>query len=169
MAPGQTSEVSGRCVAWDRDYQGIHIQRAWSGPAPDDEDLRLWSKAALQLFAGPVEICIRIVSEREGAFLNARYRKQSGATNVLAFPVDAPAAIPDPSLGDVVICGPLANREAAEQGKTARAHWAHLIIHGVLHLLGYDHQEPQAAAAMEAWEVRLLASLAIPDPYGDVG
>ena len=113
------------------------------------------------------ELVVRIVSEAESAELNEKYRGQSGPTNVLAFPADE-LELPDgepPPLGDIAICAAVVAREAAEQGKPAAAHWAHMVIHGCLHLSGYDHMNPAEAEAMEARERELLAGLGIADPY----
>ena len=135
---------------------------------PAVADFRRWAEAAL---AGAghdraAELTIRVVDEAESAALNETYRRKSGPTNVLSFPFAAPSAIAGPLLGDIVICAPVALREAVVQGKPSEAHWAHLVAHGVLHLLGYDHDEEQAAA-MEALEVRILAELGYGDPYRD--
>ncbi len=97
--------------------------------------------------------------------LNRRYRHRDYATNVLSFPVELPAGIATPLIGDLVICAPVVAREAAAQGKPARAHWAHLSVHGVLHLLGHDHIVEADATRMEALERRILATLGIADPY----
>ena len=118
------------------------------------------------------ELVIRIVDEAESAELNERYRGKSGPTNVLAFPADdigVPginmAEIGAVPLGDLVICAAVVAREAREQGKEPKAHWAHMVIHGCLHLTGYDHMNESEAAAMEARERELLAGLGIADPY----
>jgi probable rRNA maturation factor len=112
-------------------------------------------------------VTLRVVGREEGAGLNLRYRGKSGATNVLAFPLEAPPGLPGGGLGDVVICAPVVAEEAAQQGKAPAAHWAHLVIHGILHLLGHDHQTEAQAARMEAAEVEVLARLGFGDPYGD--
>jgi probable rRNA maturation factor len=135
---------------------------------PAEADFRRWAEAAL---AGAdhrqdAELTLRIVNEAESAALNETYRHKPGPTNVLSFPFDAPPEVDSSLLGDIVICAPVVLREAVVQGKTPEAHWAHLVAHGVLHLLGYDHDEAQAEA-MEALEIRILAGLGFPDPYGD--
>lgn len=112
------------------------------------------------------EITVRIVNEVESTALNETYRHKQGPTNVLSFPFEAPPEVESSLLGDIVICAPVVLREAVSQGKSPAAHWAHLVIHGVLHLLGYDHDELQADA-MESLEIRILAGLGYPDPYGD--
>ncbi len=135
-------------------------------PSPDR--IRDWASAALEERNG-AELTVRIVGETEGQTLNQRYRDQDRPTNVLSFPFELPEGVAGELLGellgDVVICAPVAEREAREQGKTPDAHWAHLVVHGVLHLLGYDHQEPDQAARMETRERAVLAGLGFPDPY----
>lgn len=126
-----------------------------------------WVDAALD-GAGRVrdtELSIRIVGLDEGRELNHQYRGKDYATNVLSFPVELPDGIEVPLIGDLVICAPVVAREAAEQGKPERHHWAHLTVHGTLHLLGYDHIVDDEAEAMENLERNILASLGIPDPY----
>lgn len=140
---------------------------------PSDADLRAWAAAALK--AGgvhtPVELALRIVDEEEGRFLNHDYRGKNYATNVLSFPVELPESLLDElvfePLGDLVVCAPVVAREAAEQGKPAAAHWAHMIVHGVLHLLDFDHIADTEAEEMEALETDILAGLGFPDPYRD--
>ncbi len=143
----------------------VDVQRA-SGfdRLPTDEQFGLWAEAALRE-RPDAALTIRLVDEDESRALNARYRDKDYATNVLSFPADLPAELGLPLLGDVVICAPLVVREAAEQSKDSEAHWAHLTIHGILHLLGYDHQEEPQAGEMEAVEIELLASMGFPDPY----
>ncbi len=113
------------------------------------------------------ELVVRIVDEAESAMLNERYRGKPGPTNVLAFPPgEIPALEDEPvPLGDIVICAPVVAREAAAQGKTAEAHWAHMVIHGCLHLQAYDHMTDDEARRMEARERELLAGLGVGDPY----
>ncbi|GAB2540227.1 rRNA maturation RNase YbeY [Rhodanobacter koreensis] len=134
-------------------------------PAP--ASFRRWVEAALRgaRRRKPAELAIRIVDADEGRTLNRDYRGKDYATNVLSFPAELPPGVALPLLGDLAICAPVVLREAAEQGKAARDHWAHLTIHGVLHLLGYDHMEDTEAEAMEALETRILADLGIADPY----
>jgi probable rRNA maturation factor len=115
------------------------------------------------------ELTIRIVDEAEIAELNSRYRKKNGVTNVLSFPFDAPAQVDIPLLGDIVICAPVVRREASEQSKSVVAHWAHMVVHGTLHLLGFDHDEPGKAHEMEAMETRILADLGFDNPYESRG
>lgn len=135
---------------------------------PAVADFERWCKTALAGARDAAELCIRIVDEEEGRELNRDWRGKDYATNVLSFVADIPPGILDiPLLGDLVICAPVVAREAAEQGKSNDAHWAHLVIHGCLHLLGYDHIEDDEAEAMENLERQLLASLNYPDPYAE--
>lgn len=135
---------------------------------PDAEQLRRWAEAALVASDDERELTVRIVDEAESAALNAAYRHKQGPTNVLSFPFEAPIPEVDTGLlGDVVLCAPVVVREAASQGKSPEAHWAHLVIHGVLHLQGHDHQQAEQALAMERLEIRILNELGYPDPYGD--
>ena len=132
---------------------------------PAAADLRNWARRAF-LGSDPREVTIRIVDARESAGLNSRYRGRDYPTNVLSFPFEPPPGITVPLLGDLVICAPVVLREAQEQGKSSRSHWAHMVIHGMLHLQGYDHEDETEAEAMEALEVELLAALNFPNPYG---
>lgn len=137
-----------------------------AGELPGEAQLRRWCELALRQRTAPSELTIRIVDEAEGRELNRTWRGKDYATNVLSFPAEVPEGILDiPLLGDLVICVPVVEREAAEQGKEPAAHWAHLVIHGCLHLLGYDHIEDDEAEEMEALERQLLAELGYPDPY----
>ena len=120
---------------------------------------------ALQRSRSRAELTIRIVDTAEGRELNRRWRDRDYATNVLSFPAEGLADIAPDLLGDIVLCAPLVAAEAAAQGKSAAAHWTHLTVHGVLHLLGFDHQDEQSAAAMEEHERAILASLGFADPY----
>ena len=147
----------------------LDLQIALDMPGlPDASELRRWAEAALSgaHHAGDAEVTLRIVNEVESTALNEAYRHKQGPTNVLSFPFVAPPEVESALLGDIVICAPVVLREAVVQGKTPEAHWAHLVAHGVLHLLGYDHDETQAEA-MESLEIRILAGLGYPDPYGD--
>ncbi|MBF8756959.1 MULTISPECIES: rRNA maturation RNase YbeY [Pseudomonas] len=146
----------------------LDLQRATDAAAPDDAAFRRWCELALRQRTADSEMTIRLVDEPEGRELNRTYRHKDYATNVLSFPADVPDDLLDiPLLGDLVICVPVVEREATEQGKSLEAHWAHLVIHGCLHLLGYDHIEDDEAEEMEALERTLLAELGHPDPYAD--
>lgn len=140
---------------------------------PDEEQFRTWCELALRQRSADSELTIRLVDEAEGRELNHTYRQRDYATNVLSFPADLPdeldgiALLEIPLLGDLVICAPVVEREAREQAKSLEAHWAHLVIHGCLHLLGYDHIEDEEAEEMETLERKLLAELGHPDPYAD--
>lgn len=144
----------------------LDLQLATTGQHPGETDFRRWCELALRQRSGDSELTIRLVDEEEGRELNRTWRHKDYATNVLSFPADVPDEFLDiPLLGDLVICVPVVAREAAEQGKTPEAHWAHLVIHGCLHLLGYDHIEDAEAEEMESLERDLLAELGHPDPY----
>ena len=131
---------------------------------PADEDFHRWVGAAL---AGheTAELTIRIVDREESHALNHQYRGKDRPTNVLSFPAELPPGVDIPLLGDIVICAPLVAEEASEQEKTNRAHWAHLTVHGVLHLLGHDHQADEEAEEMERLEISILHGLGFADPY----
>jgi probable rRNA maturation factor len=143
----------------------LEVQRAVScNGLPDDEQFRLWVETALRELA-TAELTIRIVDRAESRRLNHQFRGQDTPTNVLSFAAELPEEVDSDLLGDVVICAPLVAAEALDQNKPAQAHWAHLTLHGVLHLLGHDHQESAEAAAMERIEIDLLESLGIANPY----
>lgn len=137
---------------------------------PATADLLHWAQAAWQ-GEGDAGVVVRIVDEAEGRALNHTYRGKNYPTNVLSFPYDEPLLPQEAAddelayLGDLVICQPVVRREAAEQGKTVTRHWAHLLIHGLLHLQGYDHINDTEAETMEALETTILKRLGFPDPY----
>jgi len=134
---------------------------------PAQADFERWAGAALE--DEPRRgLVIRLVDEAESRQLNRDYRGRDKPTNVLSFLFEAPPGVPSEHLGDLVICAPVVAREALEQGKSPAHHWAHMVVHGVLHLRGYDHLEPADAEAMEARERRILAGFGIPDPYREV-
>ena len=142
----------------------INVQRrvtAAGVPAPST--LRAWAMAALE-GATPGEITTRVVAEEESAALNAKFRHKPYPTNVLSFPYES-EALSEQVLGDLVICAPVVAREAVEQNKEPHAHWAHMVVHGVLHLLGHDHIQEEEAERMEMKERQILARLGFPDPY----
>jgi len=137
----------------------LDIQRASrAAHIPSDTLLRRWAEAAL---ARPAEVTLRFVAEAEGRRLNREFRGKDYPTNVLTF-----VYAERPLAGDVVICAPVVAREAREQGKAVRAHYAHLVVHGLLHLQGHDHERVAEALRMEARERRMLAALGFGDPYG---
>lgn len=142
------------------------IGKANRAQAPSSHDIRRWALAALQ---DDAEITVRLVGAVEGRELNRDFRGKDYATNVLTFVYGEGEALPneatDVLVGDLVLCVPVVLREAAEQGKAAEAHFAHLVVHGMLHLQGYDHEEPGEAEEMEALETQVLAALGYPDPY----
>ena len=148
----------------------IHLDVAVSYAAPRagvpaSTSFRKWVAAALKGRIREADLAIRIVDEREGQALNRHDRGKDYATNVLSFPAELPEGVKLPLLGDLVICAPVVAREAAEQGKPVAAHYAHLTVHGVLHLLGWDHEHDKDAEAMEQLEREVLAELGLPDPY----
>ncbi len=134
---------------------------------PTRVQIKKWAEAALQADVGNAEITFRIVDAEEGQTLNRDYRGKDYATNVLTFTFDED--MPDipglPLLGDIVLCAPVVEREAAEQGISLEAHYCHLVVHGVLHLQGYDHLEDDEAQAMETLETQIVTSLGYDDPY----
>jgi probable rRNA maturation factor len=132
---------------------------------PSSASFRRWAEAALQERVRRADLAIRVVDEREGRALNRHYRGKDGATNVLSFPAELPEGVKLPVLGDIVMCAPVIAREARAQGKELAAHYAHLTVHGVLHLLGWDHANTVEAEAMEALERQILDSLGYDDPY----
>lgn len=150
----------------------VDIQCASSDPVPEEDDIRGWitavllTKAAHKHLHATVEISVRLVDDAEMSALNKTYRGKNGSTNVLSFPADLPIEIDDGLLGDIVICAPVVNSEAKLQHKTFNAHWAHMTVHGTLHLLGYDHIEDTDAHEMESLETAILGRLNYPCPYG---
>ncbi len=135
---------------------------------PTRERIERWVRATLEGagFAGQeVELTVRIVEPEESAHLNQTYRHKTGPTNVLSFPFENPPGVTLPLLGDLVICASVVEQQAVQQHKAVTAHWAHMIVHGVLHLLGYDHIEPQQRQEMEMLEISILAGLGYKDPY----
>jgi len=136
---------------------------------PAAVSFRRWATAALSGRIAAAHLTIRLVDETEGRILNRDYRGKDYPTNVLSFPAERPPGLPEnvpfPLLGDLVICAPVVAREAHEQGKSLAAHYAHLNIHGVLHLLGFDHEHDAQAEAMEQCEREILTGLGLPDPY----
>ncbi|WP_108652113.1 rRNA maturation RNase YbeY [Dongshaea marina] len=134
---------------------------------PTAEQFQHWCEAAILPFQAEAELTVRIVESEESQQLNAQYRGKDKPTNVLSFPFEVPDGIELPLLGDLVISHQVVAREAREQNKSEQAHWAHMVVHGCLHLLGYDHIEDQQAEEMEQQEREILADLGYADPYQD--
>ena len=132
---------------------------------PGDAQFGLWAEAAMQSSRESAEVVIRIVDSAESQALNSEYRGKDKPTNVLSFPFEVPPEVETDLLGDLVICAPVVAEEAHGQGKTLDAHWAHMVVHGILHLRGYDHQDEQQALEMERLETEILKGLGYPDPY----
>ena len=132
---------------------------------PTEEQIVQWATAAVQPEGDEVEMTVRIVDESESHELNLTYRGKDRPTNVLSFPFECPDEVELPLLGDLVICRQVVEREAAEQEKPLMAHWAHMVVHGSLHLLGYDHIEDDEAEEMESLETQIMQGLGFDDPY----
>ena len=151
----------------------LDIQRATaSDNIPADDQFQLWVEAAMVGNPDRFTVAIRIVDEPEAQRFNRDYRGKDYATNVLSFPADLPDGLPaeisKAQLGDLLICAPVVTREATEQHRPETDHWAHLTIHGILHLLGHDHEQASEAHEMESLETEILAKLGISDPYQDI-
>jgi len=152
----------------------LEVQRATtSASIPDDGLFQLWVEAALAERPDQCTLAIRIVDETEARRFNRDYRHRDYATNVLSFPSELPDGLPaeirKSQLGDLLICAPVVAREAIQQRRPEVDHWAHLTVHGVLHLLGYDHEQAEDAGVMESLETDILAKLKIPDPFRITG
>jgi len=148
----------------------LEIQRETTAlNLPDDAQFQLWVDTVLKGMSMGGNLTIRIVDEQEAQRFNRDYRNKDYATNVLSFPADLPEGLPveirQSQLGDLLLCAPVVIREANAQIGAENDHWAHLTIHGVLHLLGYDHQQPDEACIMESLETAMLEKLGIADPY----
>lgn len=144
----------------------LEIQLATSyADYPSEQQFQLWLDTVLQEDDQDSEIVIRLVDDQESAELNQQYRHKQGPTNILSFPFEAPDGFDTDLLGDLVICAPLIALEALQQNKQLFDHWAHITIHGVLHLLGYDHIDDAEAEEMEALEIKILSRLNINNPY----
>lgn len=137
--------------------------------APAKPLLTQWASQALAGKSENSEVTIRIVDINEMSELNSKYRRKSGPTNVLSFPAEIPAEMSDelPLLGDIIICAEVVNREAVEQNKSQQSHWAHMVIHGIFHLLGYDHEKDEDADTMERLEIKVLRELGFANPYNN--
>ncbi|MEO8402025.1 MAG: rRNA maturation RNase YbeY [Gammaproteobacteria bacterium] len=146
----------------------ITIQRIVAAKnSPSSVKLKRFATTALKNKIAACELTIRIVDKNEITELNNTYRHKNKPTNVLSFPFDMPDELDEeiPLLGDIVICADIIEEEAGAQGKTVEAHWAHMVVHGVLHLLGFDHEKNDDAEHMEAEEIKILASLGFSNPY----
>lgn len=133
---------------------------------PSRAALASWTRAALAgMRRKRISVTLRLIGKRESTKLNGQFRRKNKPTNVLSFPFDAPPGTRSDLLGDVAICADVVRREAQEQGKSERAHWAHMVVHGIMHLRGYDHHDDRQAAVMEAKETRVLRNLGFPNPY----
>lgn len=146
-------------MSTERQKLTLSVQYAYkAGNEPSRSQIRFWAKAALEVDA---EVTVRLVGEEEGRELNRAYRAKDYATNVLSFVYQSE----EPCQGDLVLCVPVVEREALEQAKSLDAHYAHLVVHGMLHLQGYDHENEQDALAMEAVETHIMRKLGYTDPY----
>lgn len=165
LIPGQGDDGRASDAA-----DNIDVQFACALPGddwPDANTVRRWVLAALPVHRQSVEVAVRIVDQDEGLQLNQAYRGRDYATNVLSFEADLPEGVEVDLLGDIVICAPVVAAEAEAQGKPVRAHFAHLVVHGTLHLLGHDHLDDAEANVMEGSECEILARLGFADPYAD--
>ena len=143
-----------------------------SGSIPDADTISRWVTRSVKAAGGPsaFELSVRIVDSLEMQALNSEFRSKNQPTNVLSFPAGAISGLPpgeEVPLGDIVVCDDVVCREAAEQRKPLDHHWAHMIVHGSLHLLGFDHEDDADAVAMESLEIEILADFGIPNPYGE--
>jgi probable rRNA maturation factor len=146
-------------------------QASNSSSVPQRQEFERWLQQILPLFQQEAELTIRVVDELESQELNHQYRGKNKPTNVLSFPFEIPEHLPEgveiELLGDLIICAPVVEREAQEQNKALLAHWAHMTLHGCLHLLGYDHIEDKEAEEMESLEIEILQKMGFPNPYND--
>ncbi|HDX8350644.1 rRNA maturation RNase YbeY [Aeromonas veronii] len=143
----------------------LQLASASTDGLPTEAQLQGWLDGTILGFQQEAEVTVRIVDEAESNELNLTYRGKDKPTNVLSFPFEAPPGLELPLLGDLVICRQVVEREAEEQGKPLMAHWAHMVVHGSLHLLGYDHIEDEEAEEMEQLERDIMQELGFSDPY----
>ncbi|WP_421315218.1 rRNA maturation RNase YbeY [Aeromonas veronii] len=143
----------------------LQLASASTDGLPAEAQLQGWLDGTILGFQQEAEVTVRIVDEAESNELNLTYRGKDKPTNVLSFPFEAPPGLELPLLGDLVICRQVVEREAEEQNKPLMAHWAHMVVHGSLHLLGYDHIEDEEAEEMEALERDIMQELGFADPY----
>lgn len=148
-------------------YVDIQIACENEQGLPSDDQLQAWFEQAVRAARPQAEVTIRIVDEGESQSLNRDYRGKDKPTNVLSFPFDAPPGVEIDLLGDLIVCRQVVEQEAQQQGKALMDHWAHMVVHGSLHLLGYDHIEDDEAEQMEALERELLAAMGVSDPYAN--
>jgi probable rRNA maturation factor len=154
----------------------LAIDETSSISVPENKEIQTWANAAIEASGQDkyhdASMTVRVVEETEISQLNENFRHKSGATNVLSFPFVPPPGIPVDeimnSLGDMVVCATVIDKEAKEQHKKSTAHWAHMIIHGTLHLMGFDHQSKEEASIMESLETKIMLEIGFPDPYAEV-
>lgn len=146
----------------------LSVAIATSCECPTSQEIKTWMTAALAAIGRkkPAIVAVRLVDNDEMQQLNHLYRQKNKPTNVLSFPCQLPDNLKGNLLGDLLICAPVVIQEAQEQHKTVQSHWAHMVVHGLLHLAGYDHVEPTQAEQMETLETSILAELGFPNPYG---
>ncbi|PMN00803.1 rRNA maturation RNase YbeY [Vibrio lentus] len=132
---------------------------------PTEQDIQLWLDKTIPQFQENAELTVRIVDTEESHQLNHGYREKDKPTNVLSFPFEAPPGMELDLLGDLIICRQVVEKEAEEQNKPLLAHWAHMVVHGSLHLLGYDHIEDDEAEEMESLETEIMQTMGFEDPY----
>lgn len=145
-------------------FLDLQLSQTFSG-LPEKAQFLHWADVALEGRREEAELLIRIVDAAEITELNKTYRGIDKATNVLSFPFDVPAPVESDLLGDIIICASVVQREAGELNQSEDMHWAHMVVHGVLHLLGYDHLNDEQAEVMESLEIQILKQLGYPNPY----
>ncbi|MEZ9527276.1 rRNA maturation RNase YbeY [Enterovibrio norvegicus] len=146
-------------------YVDLQVATKNAENLPSEEQLQTWFEQAVKSFREQAETTIRIVDEFESQSLNRDYRGKDKPTNVLSFPFEAPPGVELDLLGDLIICRQVVEKEAKEQNKDLFAHWAHMVVHGSLHLLGYDHIDDEEAEEMESLEISIMTALEFPNPY----
>ncbi|PXY95137.1 rRNA maturation RNase YbeY [Frischella perrara] len=149
----------------DKIILDLQIATSDSNDIPSKDKIQQWLTFILPQFVNEAELTIRIVDEQESQYLNNLYRHKDRPTNVLSFPFESPVEMETPLLGDLVICKQIVQKEALEQNKSLESHWAHMIVHGCLHLLGYDHIDDNEAQEMESIEIDIMAALGFANPY----
>ncbi|NAX47898.1 rRNA maturation RNase YbeY [Photobacterium halotolerans] len=146
-------------------YLDLQLATADESGMPAEADFQRWLDAAVTPFQTEAEVTVRLVDEAESQALNSEYRGKDKPTNVLSFPFEAPPGVELELLGDLIICRQVVESEALEQSKPLFAHWAHMVVHGSLHLLGYDHIDDEEAEEMEALETEIMQGLGFANPY----